>query len=174
MTVDPERADDILDRLEDMPNVAGVVRLDQVIKQFREQSAANMWVMTLIFIIATTAIVVGIVYNNARVTLSSKERDLASMRVLGYTRAEISAVLLGELAVHVLLAIPLGLVLGVWMCGWIASQNDPEAFRLPIILSARSYALSAAVTLLAATASAILVRRKIDRFDLTAVLKSRE
>jgi putative ABC transport system permease protein len=174
LAIEPGHEDEVIARLRRQPMVAGIVRKDAVIEQFREQSSGQMFIFTLVFIISTTVIVVGVVYNNARVTLSMKERELASMRVLGFTRAEISLVLIGELAVHVALAIPLGLWLGTLWSEGIAGMSDPEQYRLPVMISARTYAFSTVVALAAAIVSALLVRRKLYRLDLTAVLKSRE
>ena len=102
-------------------------------------------------------------------------RDLATLRVLGFTRGEISAILLGEQAVQIALAIPLGLILGtIGAKALIASWADPEIFRIPFVISNQTYAFSVAVVLASGIASALLVRRKLDRLDLIGVLKTRE
>jgi putative ABC transport system permease protein len=119
-------------------------------------------------------VAVGVVYNNARVALSVRARDLGSLRVLGFSRTEISAILLGELAVQLILAVPIGLVIGTGMAHAVMSTVDPEQYRLPIIISSRTYAFAAVVALAAGAASALLVRRKLDKLDLIAVLKTRE
>jgi putative ABC transport system permease protein len=130
--------------------------------------------VALIITLFAATITVGVVYNNARVALSMRARDLASLRVLGFTRAEVSAVLLGELAVQVALALPFGLLAGWGLVHLLASTVDPEAYRMPIILTTGSYAFAIAVTLAAGLASALLVRRRIDKLDLIGVLKTRE
>ena len=133
-------------------------------------------ILTMAAIIALFAgtITVGVVYNNARVALSLRGRDLASLRVLGFTRGEISSVLIGEQLVQVLAALPIGLWLGRRLVQLLSSMVDPETYRLPVELTPRSYAFAAAVTLLAALGSALLVRRRLDHLDLIAVLKTRE
>jgi putative ABC transport system permease protein len=115
-----------------------------------------------------------VVYNNARVALSLRSRDLASLRVLGFTRHEISGILLSELAMQVLVALPIGVVLSRWFTAWVVSISHPERFRLPGDVSARRLAFAVLITLLAAIASGLLVRRKLDHLDLVAVLKTRE
>jgi putative ABC transport system permease protein len=119
-------------------------------------------------------IAIGVVYNNARNALSMRSRDLASLRVLGFRRGEISAVLLGELGLQVLLAIPIGLAIGTWMSKAMMSMSDPEQYRLPVSLSTTTYAYAAGVTMAAGAISALLVRRKLDKLDLISVLKTRE
>ncbi|MEO0325681.1 MAG: ABC transporter permease [Myxococcota bacterium] len=162
-------------RLARMRDVLGFVHRDRMIQEFRAQSAKNIGVFSLVLTLFAATIAIGVVYNNARVSLSMRRRDLASLRVLGFTRAEISEILLSEIALQVLLALPLGLAFGDAMVASMATGvADPEVYRLPVIVSTRSYAFAAGVTLAAAAFIALLVRRKLDRLDLIAVLKTRE
>ena len=103
-----------------------------------------------------------------------RSRDLASLRVLGFTRAEISTVLLGELAVYVAVGVPVGMVLGQWLMHAIMSTADPESYRMPAYATARTFAFGAVVTIAASLLSALAVRRKLDDLDLVGVLKTRE
>ena len=171
---DPASFSALESRLSAMPGVIDVGSRDELVRRFREQSAEVLVIMTLVLTLFASIIAAGVVYNNARVALSVRERDLASLRVLGFGRREISTILLGELAVQVLIAIPPGLWLGRQLCILIAGTVDPEYYRLPVILSPASYAFAAGMVLLAAAASALLVRRKLDRLDLIGVLKTRE
>ena len=174
LTVDANEQANVGRRLKEMPAVASVTRRRAIIERFRQQMAENTGVTTFILVLFAGIIAAGVVYNNARIALSMRSRDLASLRVLGFTRAEISSVLLGELAVDVLLALPLGLVLGTGLAHLVGKLVDPETYRLPVVISARTYAFSIAVTAGAALLSAMLVRRKLDKLDLIAVLKTRE
>jgi putative ABC transport system permease protein len=174
LLVDPELRDTVLRRLKAMPDVLAIGSPDSFERQFEEQSADTMRVFTLVLTIFASILAVGIVYNNARVALSTRARDLASLRVLGFTRGEISAILFNELAVQVLVAIPLGLAIGRWMAFGILSSADPEAYRLPVVISSRTYAFATVVTLVAAFLSAWLGRRSLDRLDLIAALKTRD
>lgn len=174
LRVDAERDTEVRERLKEMPLVARVVRKQTVIEQFYEQTGQSLGLMTFILTAFAATIAIGVVYNNARVALSMRSRDLASLRVLGFTRGEISAILLGELAVQVLLAIPLGLVLGKQWAEGVMSSVDPETFRMPVTITAQTYAFAVAVAVGAGIASALLVRRKLDHLDLIAVLKTRE
>jgi putative ABC transport system permease protein len=157
-----------------MPAVIGVSSTEGVIRRYREQTGESMAVMTLVLTLSAAAIAIGIVYNNARIALSMRSRDLASMRVLGFTRREISTILLGELGAQVLLGIPLGLLLGRWWAGRLAATVDPEAMRFPLYIAPSTYAAAAVIALVSGLASALLVRRKLDHLDLVAVLKSSE
>jgi putative ABC transport system permease protein len=174
LRIDPTYDAEVDERLKDMPVIADVTRRARVLQQFNEQSGKMMTTMAFAISLFAAIITIGVVYNNARIALAMRARDLASLRVLGFTRGEISGQLLGELALQVLAAVPLGLVFGRWLVILLSSTVDPETHRLPLVLTSRSYALAASVTLLAALVSALVVRRRIDNLDLIAVLKTRE
>lgn len=174
LRIDPLRYDEVHHRLKQMPAVASVTRRDNLTERFQEQSGDMMQATTLILTLFAAIIAVGVVYNNARVALAMRSRDLASLRVLGFTQAEIARILVGELSVQVLVAIPVGLWVGTWLAGAMLSTVDPETYRFPVIISARTYAFAAVVALGSGLVSAILVRRRLGRLDLIGVLKTRE
>lgn len=175
LRVDPRREAELQTRLTDIPTVLSIHRKRTVLEKFEEQTSRTMQVITLILTLFATAIAVAVVYNNARVSLSVRSRDLATLRVLGFTRAEISAILLGEQGVQVFLGIPFGLLLGTWGAkALLELQADPEQFRMPMLISSQTYAFSVVVILAAAVLSALLVRRRLDALDLIGVLKTRE
>jgi putative ABC transport system permease protein len=174
LRLDPDGSQEIDARLKDMPQVAGVAYKSDALRLFQEQSAGMILTFTVIITLFAATITIGVVYNNARVVLSQRARDLASLRVLGFTRREISSILLGEMAVQVLLALPFGLLLGRLLVYGLSQTIDPETYRLPLIITPRSYAFAVVVAIAASLLSALLVRRRLDRLDLIAVLKTRE
>jgi putative ABC transport system permease protein len=150
--------------------------------QVQENSIRNYYasigdlLLTFVSFIAglAGAITFGVVYNSARITLSERSRELASLRVLGFTRGEIAYILLGELALLTLAAIPLGFLVGRALSAYFIATIHQELFRIPLILEADTYALAAAVVLASALVSGLIVRRRLDRLDLIAVLKTKE
>lgn len=174
LRTDPQRRNQVQAELREMPGAWRISKKTDLLDNFSEQTGESMAAMTLILTLFAATIAVGVVYNNARVTLSIRNRDLASLRVLGFTQGEISTILLGELAVQIAIAIPIGLAMGRWWCHALMATADPEAYRLPIVISGATYAFAVAVTVAAGLVSALLVRRKLDRLDLIAVLKTRE
>lgn len=96
------------------------------------------------------------------------------MRVLGYTRGEIACILLGELAVIILLAIPLGFFIGYWLCAYVAYALASDLFRVPMVIELKTYAVAAAVVIFSAVVSGLIIRRKLDHLDLVEVLKTKE
>ena len=93
---------------------------------------------------------------------------------MGFSRAEISFILLGELTVVTLLAIPVGLALGYGLAALTCWAYDTEFYRFPLAVSMRTQAFAVAVVFIAAIISGLVVRRRLDRLDLVEVLKTRE
>lgn len=175
LAIDTERSDELDRRIMDLPDVVGISHMERVLQQFKEQSASNIAVMSIVMALFACIICIGVVYNNARVALSMRSRDLASLRVLGFTRGEIAGILVGELSLQVLLAVPIGLFLGNAMAyGMANGAADPEFYRLPVVISTRTYLVAILLTLASSLFSAWLVRRKLYALDLIGVLKTRD
>jgi putative ABC transport system permease protein len=136
--------------------------------------SANMAMTIAINLIFAGVIAFGVVYNAARVSLSERSRELASLRVLGFTRGEISLILLGELALLTLAALPVGAILGYALSALIVGTIQSEVYRFPLYVTRQAVAWSCLGVIAAAAVSALLVRRRLDTLDLVAVLKVRE
>jgi putative ABC transport system permease protein len=175
LKIDPEKQDGIYRELKEIPALAGVSVKEYGLTSFKETIAQNLGTIKAINLSFAVIIALGVVYNGARIALSERSRELATLRVIGFTRREISAILLGELGVITVLALPLGLGIG-WSFAYLLSTYlaDEEAFRFPFVISNSTYGLAVSVVLAASVLSALLVRRKLDHLDLIAVLKSRE
>ena len=119
-------------------------------------------------------VALGVIYNGVCISLSERARELASLRVLGFTRREVAALLFGEQGAIDLAGTPLGLLLGLGLAFWIAAAFVSEQYRFPVVVTARTYMFSTAVILSAAIAVALAMRRHVDRLDLVAVLKTGE
>jgi putative ABC transport system permease protein len=141
---------------------------------FDETIAGMLVVGALILAGFGLLIAVGVVYNSARVALQERAWELASLRILGFTRAEVATILLSELAFELIVAIPIGLIVGYGLIKMIVTLRIRESFQVPVVIEPASYAIAAFVVLAAAAASAFVVRRRIDTLDLVAVLKTRD
>ena len=172
--IDEKYTDEIYRHLKDRPRIVGSVIRTQEIENFHRTMDETMLFWTFVATLFAVVIAVGVVYNSARITLTERSRELASLRVLGYTRGEISYILLGELALLTLAAMPPGLWLGRALCGYIAASIGNEMYRVPLVLEPATYAFAALVVLVAAAVSALLVRRRLDELDLIEVLKTKE
>ena len=174
LLVDPREEARLSLRLKALPAIAGAGFKRAVVQNFRETLAANMNVSIMFNVIFAGIIAFGVVYNAARVSLSERSRELASLRVLGFTRAEISSILLGELAVVTVAALPVGAVLGYGMAVAIVQSMDSEVYRFPLVISRQAVAYAFLTVMAAALLSGLSVRRKLDQLDLVGVLKIRE
>lgn len=161
-------------RLDRRPWVAGVSARRAGIRSFYATMAESMRAFTWIAALLGALINVGLVYNAARISLSERGRELASLRVLGMTEGEVSALLLGELGVLVLLSLPFGFAAGWGLCWLMVQGFQSELFRVPVRLTTATYAFAGLTVLGASVFSALLVRRRIARLDMIAVLKTRE
>jgi putative ABC transport system permease protein len=164
----------LLDATREMPRVAGAFSKATMLRNMEEISARNIRIMSTILTAFAVVIAVGVVYNNARIALAERTWELASLRVLGFTRAEVSALLLGELAIGIAIALPLGMALGWALVHGIAGALQSDQFFFPVVIQPRTYAWAAIAVLAAGVASALIVRRRIDRLDMVAALKTRE
>ena len=174
LAVDPARVDDLHRQLKQTPAVVGVTVKQAAVQAFQDTIAENLRPMRLTYAIFASIIAFGVIYNCALITLAERARDLATLRVLGFTRREVSAVLLGELAIITLAALPIGLPAGYGLSYFATLALDTETHRFPLVVSRATFAYASGVILAAAAASAVICRRMIDKLDLIAVLKVKE
>ena len=147
---------------------------EAMVESFRNTVAENLLRIKTVNVIFATIIAFGVVYNNARISLSERARELASLRVLGFTRGEVLRILLLELAILTLIAQPPGWLMGYGLA-WVMKTNlAGELMRVRLVVEHSTYVVATAVVVLAAIASAFVIRERIDRLDLVAVLKTRD
>jgi len=175
LQVDETQLDKIYSRLKAIPAVAGVALKRAALRSFKDTIEQNLGIMIFFNQIFSNVIALGVIYNAARISLSERGWELASLRVIGFTKGEISRILLGEFAVLTGLAIPLGLLIG-YLLAWltVATVGDTELYRIPLVVSDATFGAAAVTVLVAAVVSAFIVRRRLNRLDLIAVLKTRE
>jgi putative ABC transport system permease protein len=174
LAVESDRKQQLYTELKKTPKVAGVVIREAALQSFRDTMAENLLIMQSINIIFACIIAFGVVYNSIRISFSERAHELASLRVLGFTRAEISMILLGELALLTLIALPVGFVIGYGFASFVSWALDTELYRIPLIVENSTYALATTVIIIASLLSGLVVRRKLDHLDLIAVLKAAE
>ncbi len=165
---------DVLDRLRSLPAVASTTSKNAMLRSFEDQVEESFTVMSGILLTLASILATGVIYNGARIALSERGRELASLRVLGFTRREVAAMLLGEQAVITFVALPLGALLGAGITAAVLNAYDTELYRIPLVLRAGTFAWAAFAIVVVAAGAAFLVRRRLDRSDLIAVLKTRE
>ncbi|HTJ23115.1 MAG TPA: ABC transporter permease [Gemmatimonadaceae bacterium] len=174
LAIAPGREADVFAALKDFPGVAGAVSRAATIANIDEQMRQSMTFVLTLIITSGSVIAMGVVYNSARIALSERGRELASLRVLGFTSNEVAGMLLGEQAAIMLLALPAGVGIGALFSFVLARGFKTERFHFPYVLAFDSQLLAIGVVLVAAAVASLVVRRRIGRLDMVAALRSRE
>ncbi len=165
---------DLYAKLKNMPRIAGVVEQESAIQAFYDTLAEMVLFFTFISTLLGISISFGVVYNSMRIALSERNRELTSLRVLGFERSEVAYILLGEQALLTLIAIPFGLLIGYGLCAYLAFQFDSDLYRIPLVLGLNVYAFAATVVIVSAVISGVMIWRNLAQLDMVAVLKTRE
>jgi putative ABC transport system permease protein len=172
--VDGARRAEFLRALKGIPSVAWVAIKDSLRENFRETTAASIGLIQKIYLVFAIVVAFGVVYNNARISLAERARELATLRVIGFSRREVGAVLVTELVVLAMIAVPLGLLVGTGFAKAIIRAVNTETVRLPLVLTASNYAFAVLVVTIASTLSALVVLRMLHQLDLVSALKAPE
>ncbi|HSD73515.1 MAG TPA: FtsX-like permease family protein [Steroidobacteraceae bacterium] len=163
-----------LSELKHIPQVSSIMLRQAAVATFHDTMARTLLIFVSFFVVFSCTLAFGVTYNGARIALSERGRELATLRVIGFTRAEISYILLGETGVLTLAAIPLGCAFGYGLARLVAGAFETELYRVPFVIASSTYGWAIVVGLIATAASALMVRRRLDHLDLIAVLKTRE
>ena len=172
LSVDPKLEDKLYAQLKKTPAVAGVAVRSVMLESFQTSIAESLTVTTTVLILFACVIAVAVVYNSARISLSERGHELASLRVLGFSKKETAFMLLGEQAFLTMLAIPFGLALGYAISALLSRVMESELYRMPLVISGKSFVFSFAVVAAAAFLSGLMVVRLLNRLDLVSVLKT--
>jgi len=173
LAVEPDARRELGARLKELPVVASVASPADMLVNFQTQLEESLLISVFFMLAFSGVIAVAVVYNGARVALSERGRELASLRVLGFSRREVAVLLLGEQGAITVAAIPLGWIIGYLLAAAMVAGLATESYRIPLVVSTQTYLYSALATLAAAALSGLIVRRRLDRIDLVEVLKTR-
>ncbi len=174
LLVDPVDRGAFYDTLKQTPKVAGVALRSSMIQAFRDTLEETIDFIVFFYVLFAGLLATGVIYNAIRISLSERSRDLASLRVLGFTRAEVSYILLGEIALLTALALPLGCLIGYGLSRYMTDLFETELYRIPMVIEHATYGISIAVVAAASVFCGLLVQRRIDRLNLIAALRTRE
>jgi putative ABC transport system permease protein len=174
LAVDHKRWDEFMREVKDTPRAAFVMVKRDQLAAFRETTGKSIGIIRKLYFVLAVIVAFGVVYNSARIALSERGRELATLRVVGFSLGEVRGVLVGELAMLVLLALPAGLLFGRGLALFIMSSFSTETVRLPIVINRSTYSIAVLVVLAAAVSSFALVSRMLAKLDLVGVLKARD
>ncbi|WP_178861440.1 ABC transporter permease [Thiomicrorhabdus cannonii] len=174
LKVDEHYRKQVYAKLKEMPRVIGAVEQRSSVEGFYEMMDDTILFFTFISTLLGGSIAFGVIYNSIRIALSERNRELASLRVLGFTQGEVAYILLGELGLLTLAAIPIGFLFGIGLCAYLALKFESDLYRIPLVLEPDVYAFAASVVIVSSLLSAILIWRNITQLDMVAVLKTKE
>ena len=174
LTVDQSQWDKFMRKIKDTPRASVVLVKKDQLASFRNTTGQSIGIIRRLYFVLAVIVAFGVVYNSARIALSERSRDLATLRVVGFSQREVAGVLLGELSLLVLCALPAGLLFGRGLTTFIITTLSTETVRMPLVVSSYTYAVAIIVVLLATGASFIVVARMLRKLDLVGVLKARE
>lgn len=172
--IDDNRIDDLHRALKDTPNLAGLMMLNDTRQAFRDTIKENIVIQSVIYIAIAAMITIGVTYNSARIQLSERARELASLRILGFTNAEVSYILMGETLLLAIVAQPLGWAVGALLAWGMGFAFASDLYTIPVILKNHTFGFASVIGLAAAVGSVLVVRRRLDSLDLVSVMKTRE
>lgn len=174
ITLDANRRAEFLSALKGIPRVSAVAVKETMRQSFRETTAQSMGLIQTIYLTFAVIVAFGVIYNNARISLAERARELATLRVIGLTQREVGGVIVFELALLSVVALPFGLALGTGLASGIIRSINTETVRLPLVFTAHTYSFAVLIVLIASAASALVVLRKLRQLDLIAALKAPE
>jgi putative ABC transport system permease protein len=174
LAIDPHAVSKLNNYLKGVPRISGVIRRNDTINAFNEMTKKTILVFTLFSMLMAAAIAFAVVYNNARIALAERSHELASLRVLGFTQSETAFILLGELFIITLMALPLGFSIGTGLCWLLTWEMQTDLYRVPLILAPETYASACSVVLAATLVSALIVTFMLTRLNIVSALKAAE
>ncbi len=174
LTVDQTHWDDFMRKVKETPRAAVVLVKREQLAAFRNTIGQTIGIMRKLYFTLAVIVAFGVVYNSARIALSERSRDLATLRVVGFTQSEVAGVLLGELSILVLSALPVGLLFGRGLTMFIMGSFSTETVRMPLAINSGTYSIAIIVVLSAACASFAVVSRMLSKLDMVGVLKARD
>lgn len=174
VALDDTQVDHLHRRLKEIPKLTGLIMMNDTRRSFQDTVRENIAVMNTVYMTIAVLITIGVAYNGARIQLSERARELASLRILGFSRGEVSYILVGETMLLALLAQPVGWLVGAWIAKKMTDGFSSDLYSVPLILKPASFSMASLVVLTAALVSVMVVRLRLDRLNLVSVMKTRE
>ncbi len=159
--------------IEGMAYVQSVREPDDMVKQYNEYMGL---MYAYIGVIITLSCIMGfaIIYNTTTISIMERKRELASLRIMGFTNKKVSELIFNEnTAVSVMgliVGMPLGRFMGVQMLNYVPE----DMMSLPLVIFPKTYVLAAVTVALFVILAQMANMRRISRMDLVEVMKSRE
>lgn len=172
--LDPQYRRELHLSLKELPELSSLTMISKIRRSFEDTIKQNIAVMTMIYVVVAVLITFGVTYNGVRIQLSERARELASLRILGFSRGEVSFILMGETMFLAVLAQPIGWLLGAGIATALSKGSTSDLYAIPLVLEPAGFARASLIVLVASFVSSLIVRRRLDHLDLVRVMKTRE
>ncbi|MEM9617896.1 MAG: FtsX-like permease family protein [Pseudomonadota bacterium] len=174
LKIDPIKRDAVYENLKAVPMIAGVSLRREAYENFKKMIDEGPGAFRNIMTIFSIIIAAGVVYNGARIAFIERQRDLASLRVLGFTKIETGYVLLGELGALAILALPIGSAIGFFLWSYLATALSTELYQIPVIYREDGLGYAAIIVFVATAIAGAFVQRDVSKLDMATALKTRD
>jgi putative ABC transport system permease protein len=174
LVIDDNYRQEIFSALKSTPKISAVMMREAAMDTFNQTVIENLYVFISMFVSLAAVLAFGVTYNSTRIALSERARELATLRVLGFSKGEISYVFLGEVIFLILIGLPMGIGLGWLLVISMTNAFDTEMYRIPLVIETSTFGTAIVLVLISAAISAAIVRNRVNRLDLIKVLKTRE
>lgn len=174
LQLDSQREAELYSRLKQLPAIGAVSIKEAAFTSFKETIDRSIRLSIGTIIGFACVLAMGMIYNGARIALSERANELATLRILGFTRQEITLILLGEQAILIALAVPFGFAVGYGLCAYLSVRLQTELYRMPLIVESSSYAWAFIIVVICTVMSGFLISKRLAKLDMVSVLKSRE
>ena len=174
ITLDKSQINALHAAIKNTPRIAGLAEMTENRRSFQATIEQNVFVMNTIYVVIAVLITIGVTYNAARIQLSERARELASLRILGFGRGEVSYILMGEMMLIAVIAQPFGWLIGSWIAQLMTNAFTSDLYAIPLILKPATFTKASLVVLIASALSLLIVQRRLDRLDLVSAMKTRE
>lgn len=146
---------------------------DETIDAYRDMmSSVNMIVVVLVTAAAALAFIV--LYNLTNINITERMREIATLKVLGFTPREMNAYIFREIFLLAAIGCAVGLVLGVWMEGFVVVTAEVDQIMFGRAIHPTSFLLAFLLTMLFTVLVMLAMRGKLRRIDMVESLKSNE
>lgn len=174
LVIDDNYQQEIFTTLKNTPQISAVMMRQATLDAFNQTTIEHLYVFIYMFVGLAAVLAFGVTYNCTRIALSERARELATLRVLGFSKGQISYVLLGEVIFLILIGLPMGCGVGWLPVLTMANAFDTEMYRVPLVIETSTYGFSIVLVIISTAISAMIVRSRVNRLDFIKVLKTRE
>ena len=161
------------DAVRAIDGVKTVAYNDEVIDAYKSM-LKSVGLIVIVLVVAAAALAFIVLYNLTNINITERQREIATLKVLGFTPREVSAYIYRETMLLSVIGCAVGLVLGVFMEGFVVVTAEVDQVMFGRTIHAASFVIAFLLTMLFTVLVMLAMRRKLARVDMVESLKSNE